>query len=314
MFQTTAWARLSEIVYGFELQPNKGVSQDFVFSKVCNEVGEYLVTPVFGDFITLTQKDCKDLAKLAALEPEAPMRVKALSKKRPTISGFTVEDSGFIHELEFRSYTKWKSEQIKCKFRNQVGQGARAGLTALVSRKEEDIVKFWEMHAMLRVTKFSEIPQPREFFLEIFRSYFKADLGFMLGGYDRQSRLIAGIIVLLDGDTAYYKFAASAPEALKLRPNNFLIAELIAYLEEIGIKKINFGYTGSGAEYAGLRKYKLSTGAIETPRYTLKTAPFANLDMSSVVATNKGVADFLKTNPTLDQIDQFSNQHYRNFA
>ncbi len=314
MFQTSAWAKLSEIVYGFELQPCKGEIQDVIFSKVSNDVGEYLVTPVFGDFVTLTQSDCENLAKLVVLEPETPIRIKALSAKRPTIPGFTVEDSGFVHELQFTSYAEWESDQIKCKFRNQVGQGIRSGLTALVGRKEDDIVRFWEMHATLRAAKFSEIPQPRDFFIEICRSFFASDRGFMLGGYDRQSQLIAGIVVLLDGDTAYYKFAASAPDALKLRPNNFLIAELIAYLDKIGIRRINFGYTGSGVEYAGLRKYKLSTGAIEVPRYTLKTSSFLNLDMSPVANTNRTIAEFLKTDPTLDQIDQFSNRHYRNFA
>lgn len=314
MFQTSAWATLSEIVYGFELQPCKGEIQDVIFAKVSNDVGKYLVAPVFGDFVTLTPDYCENLAKLVVLAPEVPIRIKALSEKRPAIPGFIVEDSGFVHELQFTSYPEWRSDQIKCKFRNQVGQGARSGLTARVGRKEVDIVKFWEMHAALRVAKFSEIPQPRDFFIQICRSFFSSDRGFMLGGYDRQSQLIAGIVVLLDGDTAYYKFAASAPEALKLRPNNFLIAELIAYLDKIGIRKINFGFTGSGEAYAGLRKYKLSTGASEVPRYTLKTSSFLDLDMSPVATTNRAIAEFLKTDPTLDQIDQFSNQHYRNFA
>ena len=62
MFQTLAWAKLSEIVYGFELQPCKGEIQDVIFAKVSNDVGKYLVAPVFGDFVTLTPDYCENLA------------------------------------------------------------------------------------------------------------------------------------------------------------------------------------------------------------------------------------------------------------
>ena len=131
---------------------------------------------------------------------------------------------------------------------------------------------------------------------------------------DANSNLVAGIIVLLDGDTAYYKFAASNQAALHLRPNNFLIAELISYLEKIGINKLNFGYTGAATKYSGLRKYKLATGAREYPRYLLKKEPHLLADISPIAEINKKVACLLSQSPSLDEIDAFSERYYKSFV
>ena len=152
------------------------------------------------------------------------------------------------------------------------------------------------------------------FFLNIHKAYFEEDKGFLIGAYDQNSKLVAGIVVLLEEQIAYYKFAASQPAFLALRPNNLLIDRLIAYLDEREIRKLNLGYTGSSDQYRGLRKYKLSAGAIEIPRRIFKTRPYTSLNMERVDEINCQVLDFTRRSPSMGEVDQFSEKCYSYFV
>ena len=314
MFNTKRWVDLCEQTYGYESCVKHGKNCDIYYAKIINDVGTYIVVPPFGDCISFESKHFPDLERFTASLPDLAIQLKICSKVNPEINDVIAEDRGFVHAIEYDSYDDWNRNRIKCKFRNQVNQGARSGLHVRVSIEKEDIVSFWEMHAELRTKKFGEIPQPRQFFLNIHKSYFAEDKGFLIGAYDQNSSLAAGIVVLLEGEIAYYKFAASQPAFLTLRPNNLLIDRLIAHLDERNVKKLNLGYTGSSDQYAGLRKYKLSAGAIEVPRHILKTYPYASLNLERVDDINKQVLDFIRRSPSIGEIDQFSEKCYSYFV
>ena len=158
--------------------------------------------------------------------------------------------------------------------------------------------------------KFGEVPQPREFFLNLHRIYLINDRGFLINAYDSNSNLVAGIMVLVEGDTAYYKFAASKLSALSMRPNNFLLDHLIAHLGELGIGKLNLGYTGSSLSYSGLRKYKLSAGANEYPRYSVTTRNFNLVNSEHIQSINRQVSTLIKENAELDEVYEYSYFEY----
>jgi hypothetical protein len=314
MFNTKRWVDLCEQTYGYESCVKRGENCDIFYAKIINDVGTYFVAPPFGDCISLEPKHFQDLERFIASLPDLAIQLKICSKVDPKIDNVIVEDGGFVHTIEYDSYDDWNRNKIKCKFRNQVNQGTRSGLRVRVSREKEDVVSFWETHAQLRTNKFGEIPQPRQFFLNIHKSYFEEDKGFLIGAYDQNSDLVAGIVVLLEEQIAYYKFAASQPTSLALRPNNLLIDRLIAYLDEEGVKNLNLGYTGSSDQYKGLRKYKLSAGAIEIPRRILKTRPYTSLNMERVDEINCQVLDFTRRSPSMGEVDQFSEKCYSYFV
>ena len=131
--------------------------------------------------------------------------------------------------------------------------------------------------------------------------------------FDRDDNLVAGIVVLIEGDTAYYKYAASRLDSLKLRPNNYLLDRLIFHLSERNIRKLNLGYTGASAEYSGLRKYKLSAGASESPRYILTTTAYNSLNLSRIGELNEIVGEFISEEPSLTEVDAFSQRFYKHF-
>lgn len=314
MFNTKRWVDLCEQTYGYESCVERGQKCDIFYAKVVNDVGTYIVAPPFGDCISLEPTHFPDLERFTTSLPDLAVRLKICSKVDPIIDNVIVEDGGFVHAIEYDSYDDWNRNKIKCKFRNQVNQGARSGLSVRVSREKEDIVSFWETHAQLRAKKFGEIPQPRQFFLNIHKAYFEEDKGFLIGAYDRNSNLVAGIVVLLEEQIAYYKFAASQPSFLGLRPNNLLIDRLIAHLDEVGVRKLNLGYTGSSDQYKGLRKYKLSAGATERPRRILKTHRYTSLNMGKVDEINCQVLEFTSRSPSMVEVDRFSEKCYSYFV
>ena len=178
---------------------------------------------------------------------------------------------------------------------------------------KESLHEFYKMHAELRLNKFNEIPQPWKYFECIYNEYFTNNKGFVIHAYDPAGKLIAGILFIIDGDTAYYKFSASFLDALKYRPNNLLMDRLIQYCDEKGIKKLNLGFTGSSEIYHGMRKYKLHAGAKEYQRYILKTQSYSTINHQLINNINKQVVGLIKTNPSLDEIDNFSSQYYKYF-
>jgi len=172
---------------------------------------------------------------------------------------------------------------------------------------------FWGMHAVLRQKKFKEIPQPWTYFNNIYEIFFKSGQGFIIGAHSSTNDFIAGILVIIHNGAAYYKFNASDTKHLDLRPNNLLIDRLIHYLDEMNIKKLNLGYTGHSASYEGLRVYKVSAGAKEYNRFTLRTPNFADLDRTRISVINERVQSLIDRNPSLDEVDRFSMNNYKYF-
>ena len=314
MFHTERWAFLSEKSYGYRSSIIDDMNSPIYCSWVSNEIGKYVVTPAFGDFINLTENDFASIEAFVAKYPEWEMNFKVCSSDELSVDSLVRKNSGYVHQINYESYEVWRDYLIRAKFRNQINQSRRSGLNIRVSSDQDDIIEFWMMHAHLRLHKFGEIPQPKQFFLNLFHLYIKEDRGFLIGAYDNSRKLLAGIIVLIEGDTAYYKYAASALKTLSLRPNNFVMDRLIEHLEKQGLNKLNLGYTGDSESYKGLRKYKTSAGATEERRYTLSTRGFALLRSEHNEQLKQRVSELLDRTTDLEVVDRFSARYYRLFV
>ena len=309
MFNTENWSKLSERAYGYKTEKFSHNGFDIFYSHVKNDIGEYLIAPSFGDFISINAENFVALERFSESNNHMAIKIKVCSETRPDLNNYEVVESGFIHQGEYKSYLQWRNELIKYNFRRYCNNP----LTNEVLNNRNDIYEFYKMHAELRINKFQEIPQPWQYFECIYDEYFTQKKGWVIHAYDPEGNLIAGILFIVDGDTAYYKFSASYLKALQYRPNNFLMDRLIQYCDEKGVKKLNLGFTGASKEYQGLRKYKLHAGAIEYPRYMLKTPLYSKLNTEIIAEINKQVAELIKTNPSLDDVDQFSSQYYKYF-
>jgi len=313
MFNTKEWSKLTESTYGYPTQVYKEKNFKIYYSFVKNEIGEYFVSPSFGDFISVDHEALKVIEQWSSEFPEIPIRVKVCCEIVPEMQKFLIKPSGFIHQIEFNSYDDWYENIVTYRFKRNIKVAKKNDLRVEIERDKKAVKRFWEMHANLRLQKFKEIPQPWPYFENIYDIFFKIDRGFIISAYDRDNILIAGILVLLYKDVAYYKFNASVLDKLSLRPNNLLIDRLIHYLSNINFRKLNLGFSGSSAEYEGLRTYKLSTGAKEFRRYTLTTPSFDLLDRSLIGRINRDVQALIDANPSIDEVDKFSRQYYKYF-
>lgn len=313
MFNTECWSGLTEKTYGYKSKVFSHDGFELHYSHVINGMGEYLIAPSFGDYIEIQQKNIRDIDKWAERNRQKPIKLKVCMQFEPQLKHFEVQPGGFIHQIEYDSYEFWNKEIIRCKFRNQINQAIKNGLTTKVSNRIEDLRGFWEMHAILRINKFKEIPQPWDYFENIYAVYFTDNKGYVIQAFDKKNNLLGGVLFLVANEKAYYKFSASYITALKLRPNNLIMDRLIRFLDDQGIKSLNLGYTGSSDAYSGLRKYKLYAGAREYTRYILQTSLFNSLDRSKIKCINDEVQALISNNPTLDEVNQFSQKYYKYF-
>ncbi len=313
MFNSRQWSQLTETTYGYPSKYFKSDGCGIWYSHVSNDIGEYLIAPSFGDFIILDEDGLHGLEKwIVAIDPK-PVSIKICCDFYPTVANMSSSQNGYIHQIEYDTYLQWYEEIVSPRFKRNIKKSVKNDLNIKIEQSQEAMRQFWEMHALLRQKKFHEIPQPWAYFDNIYSSFFKSDQGFILAAYSAKNELVAGILVLLYQGTAYYKFNASDVNHLDLRPNNILIDRLIYHLDGMNIKRLNLGYTGSSPNYEGLRVYKLSAGAKEYNRYTLRSENFEKLNRAIISEINENVQALLNKEPSLDDVDRFSAQYYKYF-
>ena len=122
----------------------------------------------------------------------------------------------------------------------------------------EGLRGFYGLHVGLRKRKYRLLAQPPSFFDAIARRFGEADGWFPLGAY-LGDRLVAATIYLRWGDTLYYKFNASALDALDARPNNLLVWEGITLARSLGCRRVDLG--PSDDDQPGLIRFKRYFGA-----------------------------------------------------
>ena len=298
--------------YGYEINEFVYDSSSFYFCKVKNKIGEYIVAPPFGDYLYLDNEG-KILKIFFEENINFPINIKLMCKVKPVDMELPYENSGFIHQIEFESYNNWRFEKIKAKFRNQIVQAEKKKLEFEVSNNLKSLKSFYKMHTNLRINKFNEIPQPWIFFESIYEVFFKKNNGFVINAFSPNGKLIAGILVVINKNIAYYKFSASYLNALKYQPNNFLMDKLIKHCDSININILNLGYTGSSHIYQGLRHYKLNAGANEYCRFLIKSPSIENLGRDFKKVINKKIFNFLSNNPSNEKILNLSNKYYKYF-
>ncbi len=86
-----------------------------------------------------------------------------------------------------------------------------------------------------------------------------------------QGRPVAASVFLRAGAAAVYKFGASDERAWDCRPNHLVMWEGIRHLTASGARSLHFGRSSIGQE--GLRRFKLSWGATESPISYLQYLP-----------------------------------------
>jgi hypothetical protein len=143
--------------------------------------------------------------------------------------------------------------------RRAIRQAERAGVSVEFGSGEELLRRFHALYQQTR-RRHGAPPAPWRFFGALRSEVLAKGNGFTAVA-TRAGEDLAGAVFLISGATALYKYGASNPAHHHLRPNHLVMARAAGRCARAGCTTLDFGRTAPRAE--GLRRYKLSWGAIE---------------------------------------------------
>ena len=159
------------------------------------------------------------------------------------------------------------SESVFARFKGSHTRGIkrafRNDLKADVMNSKVALDEFYRLHLLTR-RKHGVPVQPRRYFERLYEEIIRTGIGFILSVM-KEDRTIASSIFLLFSDTLIYKYGASDPRYLHLRPNNLLFWAAIEEGCSRGCAWLDLGKSDAGQ--AGLRRFKSGWGAEESELY-----------------------------------------------
>jgi CelD/BcsL family acetyltransferase involved in cellulose biosynthesis len=265
-----AWALLLEECYDFAslalVHENDGtISAGMPVLQVRRPLGavRWISLP-FTDFAP-PLGEAPEVERLAGeLDGErAAHGVKQLEVRAPLPGGMPVTDEPpLLHTLPLDADLEVVESRFKDSVRRNVRKGERNGVTVRRGAQETDLVDaFYGLHVETR-RRLGVPVQPRRFFRLLWRDLVAPGLGFVLLA-EKVGRPIAAAVFLAWNGTVVYKYGASDPKWLSLRPNDVLFRNAIRWACANGYHTLDFGRTDAHAE--GLRRFKLGWGCEESP-------------------------------------------------
>lgn len=151
--------------------------------------------------------------------------------------------------------------------RRNIAIAERAGVRVEADTGLDAVRRYHELHVQLRKRKYRLLAQPVALFERIWHE-FAADAAVVTLLARAGDELLAGAMFLVWGDTLYYKFGASRPEQLSLRPNDAIFWAGIRWAVDRGLGRVDWGL--SDIDQPGLVAYKRKWAAEERAIVTLR--------------------------------------------
>jgi CelD/BcsL family acetyltransferase involved in cellulose biosynthesis len=292
-----AWALLLEQTYGYDslalVHEGEGaITAGMPVLRVRRPLGgaRWISLP-FTDF----SPPLGDLDALAAGLEGVPAAhgVMRLEIRSP-FPGATTEtpEPPLLHTLPLEPDPDAVTRRFKDSVRRNIRKGERGGVTVRRGDEEADLVDaFYGLHVETR-RRLGVPVQPRRFFRLLWRNVVEPGLGFVLLA-EHAGRPLSGAVFLAWNGTLAYKYGASDPNWLGLRPNDVLFRDAIEWACANGYHTLDFGRTDADA--TGLRRFKIGWGCEEAPLlYSVVGGAPPRLDSSSSTA----LAPLLRRSPT----------------
>jgi lipid II:glycine glycyltransferase (peptidoglycan interpeptide bridge formation enzyme) len=280
VFHHRAWLELLIEQYGFRphvfaLKRNGEIVSAVPFLETRSLSGRRkLISLPFTDWMEVLANDEEaSTAMLGGLREMSFPRCQTvvLRMDRP-LAGAAVANGWVRHELN----TTATLEEIFARFTSATRRNLRKAdknqLTFERRVDAESMETFYRLHVLTR-KKLGVPVQARTFFQRLTERVIGHDLGFV-GLVRKGSDAIAAAVFLTYGQTMTYKYGASRPDTVDLRPNDYLISNAIRLATEEGCPRFDFGISRLADD--GLRRFKRKWGAGESPvhfEYILGNSP-----------------------------------------
>ncbi|MFA9432456.1 GNAT family N-acetyltransferase [Egicoccus sp. AB-alg2] len=286
VFHSPPWLRALQDTYGFRFRANLALDGEgrpragLVHSRIEDPLGSRVLSLPFSDFCDpLVDEPATWQALTRDLLTEADrVQLRCLHNEIPRADErFELLDRAVWHRVDLRGTHEEAWDRLDASARRAIRRARDAGLRVVEARSEGDLRQFFELHLQVRKHKYRLLAQPYRFFLALWDEFVGAGDGTLLLAR-RDADVVGGVFFLGWGDTLYYKFNASDPQHLGVRPNDLVVWEAMAMARERGYRFLDFGL--SAWEQEGLqrfkRKYATEERDIALLRHTA-TAPGAHV-------------------------------------
>lgn len=270
-FHHPAWLRLIRDQYGYELgawavsRPDGVLTAGLPYARVSSRLtGRRIVALPFSDLcppVAASPADGCSRAALAETIAEMAARSGVPVEIRAAVPGLPGAGAPLFHRhvLPLANDPQQVAENFaRSQVRRGIAKARRSGVTVVHRTDRRALDTFYALH--LRHRRRLGVPTQPKAFIRRFAGLFAAGLGFVsLARWEQKT--IAAAVFLSYGDTLIYKYGASDPAHLALRPNNALFMDAIEWGCATGHRRLDFGRTDFGNP--GLREFKRSWGADE---------------------------------------------------
>ena len=256
LFQSPQWSAALERTYGFFMGGLIALEGDRVvagmpYAQINDFRGGRRVTLPFSDNVEALPEQSWGIFEAYIAASGIPWSVR--TRNVPTSLAGSQREAAQHHLIELPETFEAAASSFHLKHRQNYQQAQRAGLT--VERGGVELLPtFYALHTQVRRSKHGLLPQGLTFFTNICDVFFP-EHGFILVAKDREQP-VSAMFFLRYRDVLYYKFSASALDALRVRPNHFLITKAIEIAIEERMKALDLGI--SDAE--GLIRFKQRIG------------------------------------------------------
>lgn len=262
LFTSPPWISALCDTYGFT--PNARIALDdtgeavggFTWVPVADLRGDRLCSVPFSDWADPIAPDEATWYALVdgLLNPDAPLTVRCLHADAPKRdTRLRVVGELAHHSIRLDVPIAELHRQISREARRNIAKAQQSCLRIQACADIGALRSFHRIHVRLRKHKYRMLAQPVELFEHIWEQFSQADaIVTILAQIEDEP--VAGGVYLAWNNVLYFKFAASLPEHLYLRPNDAIYWAGIRYAAEHGMRMVDWGV--SDLDQPGLLQFK----------------------------------------------------------
>lgn len=188
-----------------------------------------------------------------------------------------------LHRVPLQASFETTIRSIHTMHQRNARTAQKRGVEVMLGQAQEHLRTFYSLHVLTR-QRLGVPVQPWKFFQHLGDQLLARDLGFVLLA-SQAGQPVAGAVFLHWNKTLTYKFGASDPAHLNLRPNDLLFWEATRWGCEHGFDTLDMGRTDF--DNPGLAEFKRRWGAQELQisyTYSYEPAPYSAVDRLMPIA------------------------------